>query len=60
MSADGRFDASIENEMRQLGAAARQAAALLARAEPASKTQALRRAAQAIRDQAKTMLDANR
>jgi glutamate-5-semialdehyde dehydrogenase len=60
MSADGRFDASIENEMRQLGAAARQAAALLARAEPASKTQALRRAAQAIRDQAKTILDANR
>jgi glutamate-5-semialdehyde dehydrogenase len=59
MSADGRLEASIEAEMRKLGTAARAAAASLAHADPAQKTQALQRAAQAIRDQAKTILDAN-
>ena len=59
MSADGRIDPSLENEMKALGAAARQAAATLAHADAASKTKALRAAAQAIRDQAKRILDAN-
>ena len=59
MSADGRIDPSLENEMKALGAAARQAAATLAQADAASKTKALHAAAQAIRDQAKCILDAN-
>jgi glutamate-5-semialdehyde dehydrogenase len=45
--------------MKALGAAARQAAATLAHADPAKKTKALREAAQAIRDQAKAILAAN-
>ena len=59
MSADGRINSSIETEMKALGAAARQAAATLAHADAAKKTKALHQAAQAIRDQAKTILDAN-
>ena len=59
MSADGRINAGIESEMKALGAAARQAAATLAHADPVQKTKALHEAAQAIRDQAKTILDAN-
>ena len=60
MSADGRADMSIETAMKALGAAARDAATVLARADAAQKTQALTLAAQAIRDRAKTILDANR
>jgi glutamate-5-semialdehyde dehydrogenase len=59
MSADG-VDLSIAEQMKQLGAAARDAATALARADAATKTQALQRAAQAIRDQASSILDANR
>jgi glutamate-5-semialdehyde dehydrogenase len=59
MSADGRINPSIETEMKALGAAARQAAATLAHADAAKKTKALHEAAQAIRDQAKAILDAN-
>jgi glutamate-5-semialdehyde dehydrogenase len=59
MSADGRINPSIETEMKALGAAAREAAATLAHADAAKKTKALHEAAQAIRDQAKTILDAN-
>jgi glutamate-5-semialdehyde dehydrogenase len=59
MSADGRFEANIEAEMRKLGAAARAAATALARADPAQKTQALQGAAQAIRDRTQTILDGN-
>jgi glutamate-5-semialdehyde dehydrogenase len=64
MSADGRInpriEPGIETEMKALGAAARQAATTLAHADAGKKTQALHAAAQAIRDQAKTILDANR
>jgi glutamate-5-semialdehyde dehydrogenase len=60
MSADGRVDLSIAEQMKQLGIAARDAASVLARADAATKTQALQRAAQAIRDQAAVILDANR
>jgi glutamate-5-semialdehyde dehydrogenase len=60
MSADGRLTASLETEMKALGASARQAAATLAHAEAGQKTNALHAAAQAIRDQAKAILDANR
>ncbi len=60
MSADGQISPSIETEMKALGAAARQAAATLAHADAAKKTKALHEAAQAIRDRAKTILDANR
>jgi glutamate-5-semialdehyde dehydrogenase len=59
MSADGRINPSIETEMKALGAAARQAATALAHADAAKKTSALRAAAQAIRDQATIILDAN-
>jgi glutamate-5-semialdehyde dehydrogenase len=59
MSADCRSDMNIEREMNALGAAARSAAAMLARADAAKKTQALTFAAQAIRDKAKIILDAN-
>jgi glutamate-5-semialdehyde dehydrogenase len=59
MSADGRINPSIETEMKALGAAAREAAATLAHADAAKKTKALHEAAQAIRYQAKTILDAN-
>jgi glutamate-5-semialdehyde dehydrogenase len=59
MSADGPLEANIEAEMRTLGAAARAAATVLAHTDPAKKTQALQRAAQAIRDQAEAILDAN-
>jgi glutamate-5-semialdehyde dehydrogenase len=60
MSAEGRINSSLEIEMKALGVAARQAAAALAHADAAKKTKALHEAAQAIRDQAKTILDANR
>jgi glutamate-5-semialdehyde dehydrogenase len=60
MSADGQINPNIETEMKALGAAARQAAATLAHADAAKKTKALHEAAQAIRDRAKTILDANR
>jgi glutamate-5-semialdehyde dehydrogenase len=50
----------LQGTMRALGAAARDAAARLAHAAPERKTAALRAAAQAIRDQASAILDANR
>ena len=63
MSADGRInpavEPSVETEMKALGAAARQAATVLAHADAAQKTKALQEAARAIRDQAKTILAAN-
>jgi len=59
MSADGRSAASLETEMKALGAAARGAAAVLAHADPVRKTEALKRAAQAIHDQADKILAAN-
>jgi glutamate-5-semialdehyde dehydrogenase len=59
MSADGRAPLSIEAAMKALGAAARDAAVVLAHADPAKKTQALKFAAQAIRDQGRAILDAN-
>ena len=49
----------LESAMRALGAAAREAAATLAHAEAAQKTRALKHAAQAIRDEASVILDAN-
>src|SRR6185437_1222219 len=49
----------LARDMRALGARARAAAALLARAEPARKTDALRRAAAAIRADAAALLAAN-
>jgi len=60
MSADGRMNANIETEMKALGAAARQAATTLAHADAGTKTKALHEGAQAIRDRAKTILDANK
>jgi glutamate-5-semialdehyde dehydrogenase len=63
MSADGRInppgESGLETEMKALGAAARQAATTLSHADAAKKTTALREAALAIRDQAKTILAAN-
>lgn len=53
-------DPGLEARMRTLGAAAREAATLLSRAEPARKTAALKYAAEAIRDEAAAILDANR
>lgn len=53
-------DPGLEARMRTLGAAAREAATLLSRAEPARKTAALKYAAGAIRDEAAAILDANR
>jgi glutamate-5-semialdehyde dehydrogenase len=49
----------LARDMRALGARARAAAALLARVEPARKTEALRRAAAAIRADAAAILAAN-
>ena len=60
MSADGRTGMSLEAEMKAIGAAARAAAAALAHAEATRKTEALRRAAEAIRDDTKPILAANR
>ena len=50
----------LETAMRAVGVAARAAASLMARAKPARKTDALRRAAAAIRADAAAILDANR
>jgi glutamate-5-semialdehyde dehydrogenase len=50
----------LEAEMRSLGAAAREAAAPMAQADPARKTDALNRAAAAIRADRAAILDANR
>ena len=50
----------LDAEMRKLGAAARSAAAALAHADPNAKTAGLTRAAQAIRDDAPAILEANR
>jgi glutamate-5-semialdehyde dehydrogenase len=50
----------LEAEMRKLGAAAREAAALMARADISRKTEALKRAAAAIRADKAAILDANR
>ncbi len=55
-----KIEPDLDTEMRALGAAAREAASLLGRADPARKTDALKRAAQAIRDDASAILDANR
>jgi len=49
----------LEREMRALGAAARHAAAALARADPAAKTAALEAAAQALRAERREILAAN-
>ena len=49
----------LAGDMRALGARARAAAALLARAAPARKTDALRRAAATVRDDAAAILAAN-
>ena len=55
-----KTEPGLETEMRALGAAAREAATLLAHAAPARKTAALKYAAQALRDEAASILDANR
>ena len=55
-----RVEPDLDSTMRQLGAAARAAVTALAHADAAKKTLALRRAAQAIRDRASEILDANR
>ncbi len=60
MTAITGVEPDLAGEMQKLGAAARQAAAVLAHADPAQKTAALARAAQAIRDEAPAILDANR
>jgi glutamate-5-semialdehyde dehydrogenase len=60
MSPDRNIDTSLETAMKRLGAEARQAAALLAHCDAARKTEALNRAAEAIRDEAAAILDANR
>jgi glutamate-5-semialdehyde dehydrogenase len=52
--------AGLAGEMRRLGGAARAAATVLAHADANKKTAALRQAAQAIRDEAAAILDANR
>jgi glutamate-5-semialdehyde dehydrogenase len=54
-----RVEPELQSVMRTLGAAARAAATVLARADAAQKTAALTRAAQAIRDTAKSILEAN-
>src|SRR5579863_7370683 len=51
---------SLDAAMRSIGAAARQAAAVLARATPTQKTEALKSAAAAIRAARQNILDANR
>jgi len=55
-----RVEPNLEAAMRALGAAAREAASLLAHTAAERKTTALKRAAQAIRDEAPAILDANR
>jgi glutamate-5-semialdehyde dehydrogenase len=60
MTVATRIDRDLQGEMRALGMAARDAAAHLAHAEASRKTLALRRAADAIRDEAAAILDANR
>jgi glutamate-5-semialdehyde dehydrogenase len=55
-----RVEPELDSVMRTLGAAARAAATVLAHADAAQKTAALTRAAQAIRDTSKTILEANR
>jgi len=55
-----RVEPELESTMRALGAAARAAATVLAHVEAAKKTAALRLAAQAIRDGARDILEANR
>ena len=60
MSPDRNTEASLETAMKRLGAEAREAAALLAHCEAARKTEALQRAAEAIRDEAPAILEANR
>jgi len=59
MSAVIAAEASLEAQMRALAQAAREAAAFLAHIEPARKTAALHRAAEAIRDHAATIIAAN-
>ena len=60
MTSMARVETDLEDKMRVLGKAAREAAATLAHADAAKKTAALKRAAQAIRDTAPAILDANR
>ncbi len=55
-----QVEANLEAEMRALGSAAREAASHLAHADASRKTAALKRAAEAIRDEATAILDANR
>jgi glutamate-5-semialdehyde dehydrogenase len=50
----------LESEMRELGTRARAAASLMALADPARKTDALKRAAAAIRADRAAILDANK
>src|SRR6202034_2546852 len=51
---------NLESEMRAVGTRARAAASLMALAEPARKTDALTRAAAAIRADKAAILDANK
>src|SRR5665213_362778 len=51
---------NLAASMRAMGEAARDAAAALARATPAQRTDALKRGAQAIRTASNAILDANR
>ena len=60
MSVIEATQSNLESEMRAVGIAARTAASLMAQAEPARKTEALRRAAAAIRADETAILDANR
>jgi glutamate-5-semialdehyde dehydrogenase len=53
-------ETNIEAAMKQLGADARAASAVLAHADPAQKTKALKLSAQAIRDAESVILEANR
>ena len=60
MSPDRSIETSLEAAMKQLGAEARAAAALLAHCEATRKTEALQRAAEAVRDESPAILEANR
>ncbi len=60
MSPDTTTGSGLEAAMKQIGADARAASFVLAHADAARKTNALERAAQAIRDETSAILDANR
>jgi glutamate-5-semialdehyde dehydrogenase len=60
MTTMARVEPDLQGQMQALGKAAREAAATLAHADAATKTAALKRAAQALRDTSPAILDANR